>query len=79
MGTKTISIMDDAYGLLTALKRSDESFSDEIRRLATAQGSIMEFASAWKDIPEVKIEHMKERILERRSNRSRLEELHRRR
>lgn len=79
MGTKTISIMDDAYGLLTALKRPDESFSAEIRRLATAKGSILEFAGGWKDIPEVKIEQMKARIRERRSDRSRLEELHRRR
>ena len=33
MGTKTISIMDDAYGLLMENKLEEESFSDEIRRI----------------------------------------------
>lgn len=70
--------MDDAYELLTALKRPEESFSDEIRRLATTKGSIMEFAGAWKDIPDAKIEKIKDRIRERRSDKSRIDALHQR-
>lgn len=35
MGTKTISIMDDVYGMLKANKLENESFSDEIRRILT--------------------------------------------
>jgi predicted CopG family antitoxin len=34
MGTKTISIADDAYERLNAAKREGESFSDVVRRLA---------------------------------------------
>ena len=35
MGTKTISIMDDAYELLVSSKHKEESFSDVIRRTFT--------------------------------------------
>jgi predicted CopG family antitoxin len=34
MGTKTISLADDAYEKLKAHKREGESFSDVVRRLA---------------------------------------------
>ncbi|MFW5964193.1 MAG: antitoxin VapB family protein [Natronomonas sp.] len=34
MGTKTISLADDAYEKLRAHKREGESFSDVVRRLA---------------------------------------------
>jgi len=34
MGTRTISLSDDAYESLSAAKRPGESFSDVVRRLA---------------------------------------------
>jgi predicted CopG family antitoxin len=34
VGTKTISLADDAYEKLKARKREEESFSDVVRRLA---------------------------------------------
>ena len=52
MATKTVTIMEDAYEILKALKTPEESFSDEIRRLLSAKGGIMELAGAWKDISE---------------------------
>ena len=78
MGTKTITLMDDAYNLLKALKAPNESFSDEIRRLAQTKGSIMEFAGAWSDLSEEDAEKIKMRISERRRDRTRLDELHKR-
>ena len=33
MGTKTISIMDDVYGILVDNKLEEESFSEELRRI----------------------------------------------
>lgn len=79
MATKTLTIMDDAYGMLLSLKKPEESFSDEIRRLASTRGSIIEFAGAWSDITEGEAKKMKVRINERRNDRSRLNELHKKR
>lgn len=76
MGTKTISIMDDVYDLLTAVKAPEESFSDEIRRLAKAKGSIMEFAGTWK-LTDKEANKIKEAIKRMRSG-SRLEEIRKR-
>ncbi|MDG6996735.1 MAG: antitoxin VapB family protein [Nitrososphaerota archaeon] len=43
MGTKTISISDEAYSRLAARKRTNESFTDVINRL-TERKSILELA-----------------------------------
>ncbi len=42
MGTKTISLADDAYERLKAHKREGESFSDVVRRL-TDSTDLMEY------------------------------------
>ena len=39
MATKTISIMEDVYEMLTANKLENESFSEEIRRILSKKGS----------------------------------------
>ncbi|MBI4980721.1 antitoxin VapB family protein [Candidatus Woesearchaeota archaeon] len=62
MGTKTISIMDDAYNLLRALKSKDESFSDEIRRIASSREGIMDLAGAWNDLSKEEAENIKKSI-----------------
>ena len=61
MGTKTISIMDDAYDLLVKNKSKNESFSDVIRKLAK-KGDIMKFAGALS-ITNSEAEEMKKSIL----------------
>ena len=43
MGSRNISISDEAYSRLAALKRSNESFTDVINRL-TGKRSILELA-----------------------------------
>ena len=43
MGSRNISISDEAYSRLAALKRSNESFTDIINRL-TGKRSILELA-----------------------------------
>ena len=47
MSTKTISITEDVYNELAKLKRPEESFSDELRRLARNKGKISECAGLW--------------------------------
>lgn len=74
MGTKTISIMDDAYEMLRALKTPEESFSDEIRRLTSAKGSIMEFAGVWKDISDKEAKKMEDALTKTRGG-SRMNEI----
>ena len=49
--TKTISVTDDAYEVLTREKRDGESFTDVIIRL-TKRARLSDFAGIWKDIPE---------------------------
>lgn len=51
MAVKTITVAEDAYATLAALKREGESFSDVIRRLARGSRSLLDFAGDWKDVP----------------------------
>lgn len=62
MGTKVISIMDDAYDLLVKYKRPRESFSEVIRRLAPKRGNLMDFAGAWSHLSKEDITAMKNDI-----------------
>jgi len=62
MGTKTISIMDDAYEILARQKKPNESFSEEIRRLVPKKGNIMECAGLWADISDEQAKQMEEAI-----------------
>ncbi len=63
MATKTISIIDDAYNLLKARKKDNESFSEVIRRIFGEKRNIMEFAGAWGRVDDEKIERIKKDIL----------------
>ena len=74
MGTKTISIMDDVYERLIALKRSNESFSDEIRRLTDTGGDIMDVAGAWKNISNGNAKKLEEAI-SRKQKSTRMKEI----
>lgn len=62
MATKTISITDDVYEGLKALKAHDESFSEELRRLLRTKTNLMDFAGMWKDAPDVEIKTMKRSV-----------------
>lgn len=48
MGTKTVTITEDAYEQLKALKLLEESFSEAVTRLKNAKGSIKECFGLWK-------------------------------
>ena len=48
MGTKTISILDEAYEALKREKRESESFSDVILKLAYRRGKLADSLGKWK-------------------------------
>ncbi len=55
MTVRTVNLSHDAYAALTSAKKEGESFSDVVRRLTGTHRSLMEFAGAWKDVPEEKM------------------------
>lgn len=52
MTVKTVTLSADAYEALAALKRPGESFSEVVRRLTRKNRSLLDFAGAWKDVPD---------------------------
>ncbi len=59
MVTKTLTITKDAYEQLKSLKRPDESFSEEIKRITADKRDIMRFAGI---LTEEEGEEMKKEI-----------------
>lgn len=49
MGSKNISITEEAYNRLKAHKRDDESFTDVIVRLTDDERDVMSGFGAWSD------------------------------
>jgi len=62
MGTKTISIMDDVYDLITRHKKASESFSDLFRREFNKKGKISDCAGLWSHLSDKQIDDMKKSI-----------------
>ena len=65
MGTKTITVMDDAYDILSRNKMKDESFSDVIRRIGSKKGNLSKFIGIL-NVSNKEAENMKKEILELR-------------
>ena len=63
MTTKTITIMNDVYELISSAKKRTESFSEFLRRKFGSERDIMRFAGAWEDVVSDKeAEKMKSKI-----------------
>jgi len=58
--------MEDVYEKLVTLKKPNESFSEEIRRLVAQKIKIFDFFGAWKDVDEAEAKRMKKMIKEMR-------------
>ena len=55
MPVRTVTLSEDAYAALAALKREGDSFSDVVRRVTRGSRSLLDFAGAWKDVPKEKL------------------------
>ena len=55
MTVKTVTLAEDAYDSLAALKNEGESFSEVVRRLTGSQVLLSSFAGAWIGAPEAKV------------------------
>jgi predicted CopG family antitoxin len=66
MGTKTISLADDAYEKLKRHKREDESFSDVVRRLTGG----VELSEYYGRLDEETVTQIEQAIDTRRERRS---------
>ena len=62
MVTKTITVTKDAYEQLKALKKPDESFSEEIKRITGGKQDIMRFAGALSFLSDEEVEDIKASI-----------------
>ncbi len=62
MGTKTVSLADDAYERLKAHKREGESFSDVVRRLTDT----VDLEEYYGVLSEETAEELEEAVRERR-------------
>ena len=51
--TKSISLSDDVYTLLSSIRGKDESFSKVIRRLTGNKGRLMEIVDLYPELNEV--------------------------
>ncbi len=52
MASKTVALDTEAYELLKRQKRSEESFSDTVKRLARPRRPIASFGGMWSDMSE---------------------------
>lgn len=66
MGTKTISLSDEAYRILGAAKRPGESFSDVVRRVFKKK-PLSSFSGAWAGLEKEKITEIRELIKKERA------------
>jgi len=48
MGTKTITITNEAYDALSKQKRAEESFSETINRITKTTGKLADCYGTWK-------------------------------
>jgi predicted CopG family antitoxin len=55
---RNIAVAQDVYEMLSREKKEGESFSEVIRRIVGKRKSVLEFAGAWKDIPDGKYREM---------------------
>ena len=62
MTTKTLTITEKAYAILSSHKRKDESFSKEILRLLNPPTTISDLAGSWSTMTSKEADRLKTKI-----------------
>jgi predicted CopG family antitoxin len=74
MGAKTIALDQEAYSLLKAHRKPDESFSALVKRHFRPAHRLADFAGAWSDLPAAERKSLhRERDAGREADRRRAE------
>ena len=55
MGTKTITVTEEAYDKIAREKKEGESFSELFLRIGRDKGTLAECLGLWSDIPDEKM------------------------
>lgn len=55
MPVSTVTRSEDAFKELAPAKEKGENFPDTVRRLTRSNVSPLEFAGAWKDVPQEEV------------------------
>jgi len=58
MSRRSLTLRQDAYTSLVALKREGESFSDVVLRLTGPHLPLTAYAGAWAGVPKAKIDEI---------------------
>lgn len=56
MSPKTVALDEESYDLLAKEKRTGETFSETVKRLATRKGSILDYWGMWNELTEPEAE-----------------------
>lgn len=56
MTPKTVALDEESYDLLSREKRTGETYSDTVRRLASRKGSIIDLWGMWSEMSKSEVE-----------------------
>jgi predicted CopG family antitoxin len=59
MSPKTVALDEESYGLLAKEKRTGETFSETVKRLATRKGSILDYWGMWSEMSELEVDDVR--------------------
>jgi predicted CopG family antitoxin len=59
MSPKTVALDEESYDLLAKEKRSGETFSETVKRLATRKGSVLDYWGMWSEMSDHEVEDVR--------------------
>ena len=59
MSPKTVALDEESYDLLAKEKRTGETFSETVKRLATRKGSILDYWGMWSEMTDHEVKDIR--------------------